>query len=299
MNYRHAFHAGNHADVLKHVALLALLNALQRKPAPFFVVDAHAGRGRYGLAGGAAVRTGEAASGIERLLLADKASLLTLPGARGSVRDLPGTIARYVDAVRACNPDGGASVYPGSPLLIANAMRAQDRLACCELQPDEAVVLKALFADDARVAVHARDGYVALKALLPPRHGTQRYARGLVLFDPPYELQEAEFDAALTALRDCLVRWPQAVYALWYPIKRRRTLHSFFRAVRALHAKSALIAELLIRPDDSPLRLNGSGMLVLNPPWRLDEALASALPVLAETLGETGASHRLEWLIRG
>lgn len=291
MNYRHAFHAGNHADVLKHVALLTMLEALGRKDAAFFVLDTHAGSGRYRLDGGEAVRTGEAASGIERLLEYDDAAPRASSGARG----LPHAIARYLDAVRRCNPDGEAGVYPGSPLLIANAMRAQDRLACCELRPDEAAALKTLFADDTRIAVHARDGYAALDALLPPRQGL---ARGLVLIDPPYETQEAEFDTALAALRNALARWPQATYALWYPIKRRRTLRAFYRASTALDCKSALAAELLVRPDDSPLRLNGSGMLLLNPPWKLDAALAPALPWLARTLGEAGASSRLDWLRR-
>ncbi len=309
MNYRHTFHAGNHADVLKHVVLLALLEALARKDAAFFALDTHAGRGRYALSSGESARTGEAASGIGRLLVPGPEQRAGIEGPLAPERLVPvapspspaqppQAIARYLDAVRACSPDDGTSVYPGSPLLIANAMRPQDRLACCELRPEEAAALKALFAADARVAVHARDGYAALKALLPPRQGGQRYARGLVLIDPPYETQEAELGTALAALRDALARWPQAAYALWYPIKRRRTLRTFYRAAAALDCKAALAAELLVRPDDSPLRLNGSGMLLLNPPWRLDMALASTLPWLARVLGEAGASWRLEWLRR-
>ncbi|HEY1034825.1 MAG TPA: 23S rRNA (adenine(2030)-N(6))-methyltransferase RlmJ, partial [Pseudoxanthomonas sp.] len=146
------------------------------------------------------------------------------------------------------------------------------------------------------VAVHARDGYAAMKALLPPRAGNQRIARGLVLIDPPYEAQDAEYPAITAALRDALERWPAATYAVWYPIKQRRSLLPFFRKMAALPSKGAFVAELQVRPDDSPLRLNGSGMLVINPPWQLDEALAPVLPVLAASLGETGASHRLEWL---
>ncbi|MFT3762172.1 MAG: 23S rRNA (adenine(2030)-N(6))-methyltransferase RlmJ [Pseudoxanthomonas sp.] len=277
MNYRHAFHAGNHADVLKHVALLTLLDVLKRKDGPFFVLDTHAGRGRYELAAEASRRTAEAATGIGRLRA-------------GSA--LPEVLQRYLEAV-ACHGDG---IYPGSPLLVAGALREQDRLAACELQPEEAQALKALFARDPRVAVHERDGYAAIRALLPPRAGTTRFARGLVLIDPPYEAQDAEYPQVLAALKEGLQRWPNATWAVWYPVKRRRSLLPFFRSAAALPAKSALVAELLVRADDSPLRLNGSGMLLLNPPWQFDKAIAPALPALRQLLGEHGASTRLEWL---
>ena len=171
MNYRHAFHAGNHADVLKHVVLLALLDALLRKDTPCFVLDTHAGRGRYLLQDGDASRTGEAAAGILRLT---------------GLADPPPALARYLAAAAAELPH-----YPGSPLLAARALRGHDRLAACELQAEEAAALRSLFAGDPRVAVHARDGYGAVRALLPPRVDGTRYARGLVLVDPPYEAQEA------------------------------------------------------------------------------------------------------------
>ncbi|MGN7830105.1 23S rRNA (adenine(2030)-N(6))-methyltransferase RlmJ [Pseudoxanthomonas sp. 22568] len=283
MNYRHAFHAGNHADVLKHVLLLALLDALKRKDTPFFVLDTHAGRGRYLLGASESRKTAEADGGIVRLF--DSARL-------------PAPVEDYLRAVQADNPVGALVAYPGSPLLAAQAMRAQDRLAACELQPEEAAELKALFAHDPRVAVHARDGYAAMRALLPPRLGETRFARGLVLIDPPYEAQDAEYPQILDAVREGLQRWPAATYAVWYPIKQRRSLLPFFRKVAALPAKSALVAELQVRPDDSPLRLNGSGMLVINPPWQFDAAIAPVLPALQTALGETGAGSRLEWIKR-
>lgn len=276
MNYRHAFHAGNHADVFKHVVLLALLDALKRKDAPFMVLDTHAGRGRYALHDDAARRTGEADTGIARVLGMHTGSA---------------AIHRYQQAIRACNPDGGLRIYPGSPLLAAMAMRTDDRLSCREVQPEEAHALAALFERDRRVHVQAGDGYAAIKSLLPP---TPR--RGLVLIDPPYETQEAEYGAALAALTEGLQRWPQGMFALWFPIKQRRSLQRFLRAVAKLPAKDILLAELLVRPDDSPLRLNGSGMLLLNPPWKVDAEVAAALPELARELGEAGASNRLEWL---
>ncbi|MFC7301446.1 23S rRNA (adenine(2030)-N(6))-methyltransferase RlmJ [Cognatiluteimonas weifangensis] len=282
MNYRHAFHAGNHADVLKHVVLLALCDALTRKPAPCFALDTHAGRGLYALDADAAQRTGEAGDGVARLLAAPAGDP---------------AIARYLDAVAACRAAHGAHAYPGSPWLLAHALRADDRIACCELRPEEAAALKANFRDDPRVSVHRRDGYAALKALLPPHAGSQRYARGLVLIDPPYEAQLAEFDAALAALREGLTRWPQACYALWYPIKRRRALQPFYRRAAALPAQSTLRVELLVRPDDSPLRMNGSGLLLLDPPYGLQATLASALPPLAAALAAVPApAPRLDWL---
>ena len=281
MNYRHAFHAGNHADVLKHIVLLALLDALKKKDAPFFVLDTHAGRGRYLLAAPESRKTGEADAGILKLM--------------GEAK-MPEVVERYLRAVEANNPVGALIAYPGSPLLIAQAMRPQDRLAACELQADEADALKELFAHDSRVAVHARDGYTAIKAMLPPRTETIKFARGLVLIDPPYEVQDNEYPQIISSVREALERWPQATYAIWYPIKLRRSLQPFFRKAAALPGKSVMLAELQIRPDDSPLRLNGSGLVIVNPPWKFDQQIAPALLLLKKTLGEVGAMTRLEWL---
>ena len=281
MNYRHAFHAGNHADVLKHVVLLALCDALAAKPAPCFAMDTHAGRGLYRLEGDEARRTGEAAEGVARLR-----------------RGIDPAIDRYLDAIAACRDAHGDDAYPGSPWLLAHALRAQDRIACCELQPEEAAALKAVFAGDARVAVHARDGYAAVKALLPPKVDGQRFARGVVLIDPPYEAQLQEFDAAFAALREGLARWPQAAFALWYPVKQRRALQPMLREATALPAKSSLLVELLVRPDDSPLRMNGSGLLLLNPPFAIEERLETILAALRATLeeGEGRGDARMAWV---
>jgi len=283
MNYRHAFHAGNHADVLKHVVLLALCDALVAKPAPVFALDTHAGRGLYKLDGEAAARTREADDGIARLLAE-------------APRAPP--IQRYLAAVKACRQHHGAHAYPGSPWLLAHAFRDQDRIAACELHPEEANVLRDAFSADPRVAVHARDGYAAVKALLPPKHGAQKFARGLLLVDPPYEAQLDEFDTALGAIREAMTRWPQGMVALWYPIKLRRALQGFYRRAAALDARSALVLELLVRPDDSPLRMNGSGILLLNAPWQFDATMAPAMEALQQALGEPGASSRSEWLRR-
>lgn len=281
MNYRHAFHAGNHADVLKHVVLLALCDALTAKPAPLFALDTHAGRGRYRLRADAALRTGEADEGIERLLAEDP----RVPA-----------VTRYLAAVRACRKAHGSDAYPGSPWLLAHALREQDRIACCEIQPAESTVLAEGFEHDRRVRVLPTDGYAAMRSLLPPRDGDARIGRGLVLIDPPYETQLAEFDDALAAIREGLRRFPQGVFALWYPIKLRRTLGPFQRRAADLPAKSVLVSELLVRPDDSPLRMNGSGLVVVNAPWKFDAALTPALAALAGAIGGKGASSRVQWL---
>lgn len=281
MNYRHAFHAGNHADVLKHVAVLALCDALRAKPGAAFALDTHAGRGLYRLDAAAAQRTGEAEGGIGRLR---------------DVAGLPDAVRRYLKAVDACRRQHGPQTYPGSPWLLAHGLRDRDRIACCELQPEEAAALKANFADDERVAVHARDGYAALRGLLPPRVGGERFGRGLVLIDPPFEKQLDEYDDALPAIRDALGRWPQGIFALWYPIKQRRALAPVYRRFATLPAKSVLVCELLVRPDDSPLRMNGSGLLILNAPWQFDAVMRDSLPALAATLGEAGASWHVDWL---
>jgi 23S rRNA (adenine2030-N6)-methyltransferase len=276
MNYRHAFHAGNHADVLKHITLLAWLDALAKKEAASFVLDTHGGRGLYALDAKAAERTGEGQAGIGRLW---------------SKRGLPAAVQRLCEVVASENPDGQLRLYPGSPRIALAALRPQDRLAACELHPEEAALLKSNLAADSRAATHARDGYDAVRALLPPKE-----KRGLVLIDPPYEAQEAEYPRVLQAVKEALERWPQGGVAVWYPIKQRRTLHGFFREANKLGGRGLLCAELMIRPDDSPLRLNGSGMLLFNPPFQLDAVLAPALPILARMLGETHASQRLEWL---
>lgn len=268
MNYRHAFHAGNHADVLKHTVLLALCDALTSKPSPCFALDTHAGSGLYALDGESAQRTGEAAHGIARI--------------RPRAHPM---IDRYLDAVSACRAVHGDHAYPGSPWLLAHALRGNDRIACCEHQPDEAAALAQVFRRDLRVVVHARDGYAAIPALLPPRASGHAIGRGLVLIDPPYETQLQEFDTALAALHTGLNRWPEGCWLLWFPIKRLRDLQPFRRAAAALPARSILWLQLLLHPADSPSRLNGSGLLLLNAPWSLHDTLPQLPLMLAAQLG--------------
>lgn len=282
MNYRHAFHAGNFADVFKHVALLGLLDALRAKPAPFCYVDTHAGRGIYDLRGDSAQRTGEFRDGVARVLQ---------PG------DLPPTLADYAQRIRAfgADADGDLMRYPGSPLLARDLLRADDRAILCELQDEEAAALRAALHGDARCAVHERDGYAALKALLPPAQ-----KRGLVLIDPPFEAQGAEFEAIAQALTPALARWPNAIYAIWYPIKLRETITPFHRWLGSEVGKAdVLVTELLLHPDNTPLRLNGCGLAILNPPWQFDTWLATWLPNLARLLAAgSDPTTRIEWIRR-
>jgi 23S rRNA (adenine2030-N6)-methyltransferase len=277
MNYRHAFHAGNFADVFKHAILLALLDALTTKDKPLCCFDTHAGRGQYALDEAEAGKTGEWRDGIGRLF-------------DGPGPALP--LRRYLDAIRACNPDGALRTYPGSPVLAAQALRTNDRMVLCDTQADEATALRALFREDPRVHVHQRDGYAALNALLPPAE-----KRGLVLIDPPFEAREGEFAAIETALLRAHARWPNGVYATWYPIKSLRAIAPFHRHLAAGPFEKVMAAELLVQPDDSPLRLNGCGMLIANPPWKIDATLAAMLPALQGELAQSpAASHRLRWL---
>ncbi|HET9190822.1 MAG TPA: 23S rRNA (adenine(2030)-N(6))-methyltransferase RlmJ [Rudaea sp.] len=280
MNYRHAFHAGNFADVFKHAILTGLIESLKAKQTPFHYFDTHAGAGRYDLHGDEARKTREHEAGVQRLL--------------DAVR-LPAPLHIYLNLVRALNSGNAAqdiAVYPGSPLIASLLMRESDRATLCELQADETAALKKLFAGDARIAVHQRDGYAAMDALLPPPE-----RRGLVLIDPPFEAQEAEFDTIEAALAKALVRWPIGMYAIWYPIKLRQQTAAFLRSFARRKIPKVLCAELLLHPDNSALRLNGCGMVIVNPPWKFDRQLAELMPALRDHLAQGRfGQQRVEWL---
>lgn len=290
MNYRHAYHAGNFADVLKHVVLFALIDALKSKPAPFAFIDTHAGSGSYALDSVEAGKTGEWREGIARLLFPDVGP----HASAGPAQALPPLLRRWLDGLLALpGNQHGLKVYPGSPLQAAMALRPGDSAQLCELHPEEAARLRELFRHDARVHVHQRDGYEALKALLPPKE-----KRGLVLIDPPYEAQEGEYRQIEQALKAALARWPTGIFAVWYPIKQRSQVQPFLRWLQHSGARRVLRAELLVHADDSPLRLNGSGMAIVNAPWKLDDALRDTLRALARLLAQQQpAQWRLDWLL--
>ncbi len=280
MNYRHAYHAGNFADVVKHAVLVALIEALKQKQAPFCYIDTHAGAGRYQLTAPEAQKTLEHADGIARLLAATR---------------LPNALHVYVNLVRALNARHPQNLvdYPGSPLIAALLARPQDRLVLCELQAHELSVLHHEFDRDPRVAIHARDGYAALKALLPPKE-----RRGLVLVDPPFEAQDAEFAVVQEALEAALERFATGVYAVWYPIKLRQHVAPFHRWLRQCGARKVLVAELCLHPDNSALRLNGCGLAIVNAPWRFDRTLQDILPALRSHLSQGRfGTERVEWLV--
>lgn len=275
MNYRHIFHAGNPADVMKHAVMALILEHLRVKPAPFCVLDTHAGIGRYDLTSEAAQKTLEYEDGIGRLF--------------GAPSPHP-TLKPYLDAVAAVNPDGALRAYPGSPRIARASLRPQDRLVLGELHPDDARALRREFRDDPQVAVHEIDAYVALKAHLPPKE-----KRGLVLIDPPFE-QPDEFARMAEGLAAAHRRWPTGIYALWYPIKERAAVWRFQEAVEKTGIGKILLAELTWHPEDTHLRLNGSGLLIVNPPWRLDETLKETLNALHAVLPTTGGGASVSWL---
>ena len=277
MNYRHAYHAGNFADVLKHVVLMLCMEHLKRKDAAFRVIDTHAGAGRYRLDHDEAEKTGEWRDGIGRLLG---------PDAEPLPATVAGLIEPYLAAVRAENPDGGLIYYPGSPALVQSALRAGDALVANELHPDDASLLQAVLAKDKLCKVSTLDGFAALKALLPPKE-----RRGLVLIDPPYE-EPGELVRMTHALAEALKRFATGTYVLWYPIKDEKIVARFHRGVLevagAAGIPSPLKVELLLRPARNPTLLNGCGLVIVNAPYTLEAKLAAILPALAERLGEQG-----------
>jgi 23S rRNA (adenine2030-N6)-methyltransferase len=262
MNYRHAYHAGNFADCFKHALLVAMLDSLGRKAAPFFVLDTHAGSGRYDLEAEAARRTAEADTGIRRLLTSTSPAL-----------------ARYLGLVRQLG------LYPGSPVLMRAVMREHDRLACCERHPDEAAALRRQFHRDSRVEVHDRSGWEALGALLPPRE-----KRGLVFVDPPFEDRD-EFVTLTDGLRRGHRRFSHGVFAAWYPIKQMAACRGFHANLASSGIRDIVAVELHLRETTIPDRLNGCGLAVVNPPFQFEDAARAIVNAVLEGVGagEPGA----------
>jgi 23S rRNA (adenine2030-N6)-methyltransferase len=279
MNYRHAFHAGNFADVVKHVVLTRLVAYLTRKEKPFRVIDTHAGTGLYDLDADEARRTGEWQGGIARVVHAKF---------EPDVADL---LKPYLDAVAAVNPAGGLAAYPGSPMLVRYLLRRQDRLTAVELHPNDAATLRRRFAGDQNVRVLDLDGWLALGAHLPPKE-----KRGLVLIDPPFE-QDGEYDRIVDGLARAHRRWPSGLYAIWYPLKDRAQTDAFRAALVACAIPRVLDCRVMLRPWSPEPRLDGTGMIVVNPPFVLEAELRTLLPALATALGASpDASWSLDWL---
>ena len=271
MNYRHAFHAGNHTEVFKHAALVFILERLLEKPQPFAVLDTHAGLGLYDLASEQAQKTKEYEDGVARVF---GEPLASAPGYSKLIADL--------------NPTA-LTTYPGSPEIVARHLRDQDRLIACELHPADAATLKARYRHNPRVSVHERDGYEAIRGLLPPPE-----RRGLVFIDPPYE-QTDEADWLAWALAEGLQRWSTGVFLAWYPLKDRRIADTLSRAAVETPFPKALRAEFLpYAPDEASLP--GSGLLICNTPWKLDDRLTALCRDLSTKLGAGHATWTVDWL---
>ncbi len=283
MNYRHHFHAGNFADVMKHALLVQLVRALQRKPGGFLYLDTHAGAGSYDLArarqGASHARQPEHPDGIGRLWARD---------------DLPLGLDEYVGLVRRFDPrnaDAAAPrVYPGSPWFVRKLARPQDRMALCEREAGEHLALTRSFAQEERVSIHGTDGYVALRGMLPPPE-----KRALALVDPPFESQD-EIKEIVGALGEALRRFPTGVYAIWYPLTGRVKAAALFDGLRDLPLlPPTLVADLIVDPESA--RMTGCGLVVLNPPFEFDHEAESILRYLARALAQTrGASATVRWL---
>jgi len=279
MNYRHAYHAGNFADVVKHAVLTLIIEHMKQKPAPFRVVDTHAGIGLYDLTAEQAQKTGEWREGIGRLMRADLSAAASA------------ALAPYLDSVRALNPEGMLLRYPGSPLIARDRLRADDRLVLNELHPEDQAELARLFARDRQVKVMALDAWTAVKALLPPPE-----RRGLTLIDPAFEVQ-GELDRLVEALQQGVRRFATGTFLLWYPIKEMRPVAAFRQKLAALGLPKVLAIEFMIRGPEDETRLNGAGLIAVNAPYTLAETLRMLLPELVKILAQgKGAGFRLEEL---
>lgn len=281
MNYRHAYHAGNFADVLKHATLALVIEHLKLKPAPFRVIDTHAGIGVYDLGAEAALKTGEWREGIGRVVAGDFS-----PAAAA-------LLAPYLGVVRRLNGPGEIKRYPGSPLLARELLRAGDRLVVNELHPEDQHELNRLFAHDPQVKVMALDGWTALKSLLPPKE-----RRGVVLVDPAFE-EVRELDRLAEGLQEAIQRFATGTFLLWYPIKDAKAVAAFRRRIAGLALPKAMAVELSVRGPDDETRLNAAGLIVVNAPFTLPGHLRVLLPELARVLAQgPGGGFRIDDLGR-
>ena len=277
LSYRHSFHAGNHADVLKHIVLMLILENLKLKDKGFYYLDTHAGVGRYQLSSDEAEKTGEYKEGIGRLW---------------ERTDLPEEISRYVDLIKHLN--FGAKTlryYTGSPLIAAKLLRPQDRALLTELHPRDFPLLRNNFKEFKNVSVKCDNGFQQLKATLPPKE-----RRGLVLIDPPYELKE-DYDLVVKAAEEGYKRFATGTYAIWYPVVLRQQTKRIFKGLQASGIRKILKIELTVRPDSDQHGMTASGMAVINPPWTLENQMKAMLPYLVKTLVPEGTgSWTVEWI---
>ncbi|EPJ7924897.1 23S rRNA (adenine(2030)-N(6))-methyltransferase RlmJ [Proteus mirabilis] len=277
LSYRHSFHAGNHADVLKHIVQTLIIESLKEKEKPFLYLDTHAGAGRYQLTNAHATRTGEYLEGIARLWQQEEVPELILP---------------YLEAVGSLNTSDELRYYPGSPLLAAKLLREQDLLMLTELHPTDFPLLRTEFSRDKRVRVCREDGFGQLKSKLPPAS-----RRGFALIDPPYELKQ-DYSAVVKGIVEGYKRFATGTYAIWYPVAHRQQIKRMLKELEATGIRKILQIELAVKPDSDQLGMTASGMIVINPPWKLASQMASILPWLHKTLVPEGTGHTLvEWVV--
>ncbi|WP_445496009.1 23S rRNA (adenine(2030)-N(6))-methyltransferase RlmJ [Photorhabdus sp. SF281] len=276
LSYRHSFHAGNHADVLKHTVQSLIIESLKEKEKPFLYLDTHAGAGRYQLSGERAERTGEYLEGIARVWQRE---------------DLPQELKAYMSAVTALNQSSNLRYYPGSPLIARHLLRQDDRFNLTELHSSDYPLLRNEFSRDNRSRVVREDGYQQLRSQLPPQS-----RRGFILIDPPYELK-SDYQAVVQAIQEGYKRFATGVYALWYPVVLRQQIKRLVRDLEATGIRRILQIELAVRPDSDQRGMTASGMIVINPPWKLEQQMKSVLPWLHKVLVPEGTGHILvKWI---
>ncbi|HFG1851957.1 23S rRNA (adenine(2030)-N(6))-methyltransferase RlmJ [Vibrio cholerae] len=276
LSYRHSFHAGNHADVLKHIVQSLILNSLQQKEKPFVYHDTHSGVGRYDLTHEWSEKTGEYKQGIARVWQQD---------------NIPAELDSYLDAIRQLNQGETLRYYPGSPRVARAHLREQDRMVLTELHPSDYPLLEQEFHRDRQVSIYKEDGFARLKASLPPQE-----RRGLVLIDPPYELAK-EYRDVVRAIAQSYKRWATGIYAIWYAVVNRCDIDDMLEGLQGLEIRKILQIELGVAPDTNERGMTASGMIVINPPWTLESQMQTILPFLKQAIAPATGHYKVEWVV--
>lgn len=276
LSYRHSFHAGNHADVLKHIVQSLILTSLQQKEKPFVYHDTHSGVGRYDLTHEWSEKTGEYKQGIARVWQQET---------------IPEQLESYLDAIRQLNQGDTLRYYPGSPRVARAHLREQDRMVLTELHPSDYPLLEQEFHRDRQVSIYKEDGFTRLKASLPPRE-----RRGLVLIDPPYELAK-EYRDVVRAIAHSHQRWATGIYAIWYPVVNRCDIDDMLQGLQDLGIRKILQIELGVSPDTNERGMTASGMIVINPPWTLENQMQTILPFLQQAIAPATGHYKLQWIV--
>lgn len=276
LSYRHSFHAGNHADVVKHIVQSLILDALKQKDKPFVYHDTHSGVGRYDLQDERSEKTGEFKQGIARIWSRD---------------DIPEAIQSYIEAIKDLNHGEELRYYPGSPKVARAQIRDQDRMVLTELHPSDFPLLLQEFRGDRQVKMYKEDAFARLKASLPPKE-----RRGVVLIDPPYELKH-EYQDVVKAIKQSHQRWATGTYAIWYPVVYRETIDNMLQGLKDLNIRKILQIELGVEPDSEERGMTASGMIVINPPWKLESQMRVILPWLQQAIAPNHGHHTVEWVV--